>query len=51
MYKYVLHIIFLACLVSCKPDKGKDVSEIDLHHSVVLDEDQLLLGKGHVLGE
>ena len=45
MYKYILHIIFLACLVSCKPDKGKDVPEIDLHHSEVLDEDQLMLGK------
>lgn len=45
MYKYILNIVFLTCLVSCKPDKGKDVPEIDLHHSVVLDEDQLLLGK------
>ena len=45
MYKYILNIVLLTCLVSCKPDKGKDVPEIDLHHSVVLDEDQLLLGK------
>ena len=45
MYKYILNIVLLACLVSCKPDKGKDVPEIDLYHSVVLDEDKLLLGK------
>lgn len=45
MYKYILNIVLLTCLVSCKPDKEKDVPEIDLHHSVVLDENQLLLGK------
>ena len=45
MYKCILNIVLLTCLVSCKPDKEKDVPEIDLHHSVVLDENQLLLGK------
>lgn len=45
MYKYILNIVLLTCLVSCKPDKEKDVPEIDLHHSVVFDENQLLLGK------
>ena len=32
-------------MVSCGSDEGKDVPEIDLHHSVVLDEDRLLLGE------
>lgn len=45
MYKYVLNILLLVCLVSCRSDEGKDVPEIDLHHSVVLDEDRLLLGE------
>ena len=45
MYRYILNVLLLACLVSCKPNEGKDVPEIDLHHSVVLDEDKLLLGK------
>lgn len=45
MYRYILNVLLLACLVSCKPNEGKDVPEIDLHHSMVLDEDKLLLGK------
>jgi len=45
MCKYILNILLLVCFVSCKSDKGKDMPEIDLRHSVVLDENQLLLGK------
>ena len=45
MYKCVLHILLLACLVSCGPDAGEKVQNVDLHHSVVLDEGSLLLDK------
>ena len=45
MYKNVLPILLFACMFSCKPKAGKDVAEINLHHSLVLDGDKLLLGK------
>ena len=45
MCKYILNILLLVCFVSCKSDKGKDMPEIDLRHSVVLDEKLIVAGQ------